>query len=73
VFSFSAVDTVALGLDRNTQYRAIIHADKRLELTRVRQVDDAEKGVVLGSYKDRGAATAAVKKMAFEVEPRSWS
>lgn len=54
-------------------YRLVIQPDKRQELTRVRNVDDAEAGFVVGNYKDRGTATAAVKKMAFEVEPRSWS
>ncbi|CAM8663826.1 hypothetical protein MCEREM30_03407 [Paracoccaceae bacterium] len=53
-------------------YRLLLQADKRVELTRVRNVDDAEAGVSLGLYRDRGTVTAAVKKMAFEVEPRSW-
>lgn len=53
-------------------YRVVTQPDKRIELTRVRNVDDGEAGVSLGLYRDRGTATAAVKKMAFEVEPRSW-
>lgn len=53
-------------------YRLAIQSDKRLELTRVRKVDDAEAGVSMGLYRDRGTATAAVKKIAFEIEPRSW-
>lgn len=44
--------------------------DDRLRLYRVQQVDDDERGEVLGIYQSRGDATKAVKEIAYRPERR---
>jgi hypothetical protein len=46
--------------------------DKTWEMHRVREIDDRERGQLVGHYRSRGDASAVVAKAAFEEEP-SWS
>jgi hypothetical protein len=51
-------------------YRFSPLEDRTWQLFRVGQVDDSEKGTILGRYRGRGEATKAISEMAYKPEPR---
>ncbi len=51
-------------------YRLSPANEKMWNLYRVNAVSDEEKGVLLGTYRQRGDATKAIKQIAYKPEPR---